>query len=163
MGTAVSDIAVRRLTQDDVDRLVAMESANQPTPWTEGVFKDELAAENRAYLAVLDGGSILGFGGVLVSDEEAHILNLLIAPDQRRKGYARRLMIGLVDAALEMGARHLILEVRSKNHSAIELYRRFGMAPVGARTDYYGDDDAVIMWACDIDSALYATTLEGLR
>jgi [ribosomal protein S18]-alanine N-acetyltransferase len=163
VGSAVSSIELRRLRPEDIESLAGMEAAHQPTPWSESVFADEISAKSRAYFAVLDSDQILGYGGVLVIDEEAHILNLLVAPDQRRRGYARRLMVELVDAAIEMGARHLTLEVRSRNQAAMELYRRFGLAPVGIRPGYYGDDDAVIMWAHDIDGEESKERLEVMR
>lgn len=162
MGSTVT-VEIRPLSPEDIDTLVAMESANQPRPWSEGVFTDELAAESRIYLGVVDGGALYGFGGMIVSGDEAHITNLLVAPDQRRKGFARRLMVSLIDAALDEGARHLTLEVRSRNRAGISLYQRFGMAPVGVRKGYYGDDDALILWVHDIDSSLYGAKLDSLR
>jgi ribosomal-protein-alanine N-acetyltransferase len=72
-------------------------------------------------------------------------------------------MLGLIDAALDKGARHLTLEVRSRNRAGISLYQRFGMAPVGVRKGYYGDDDALILWVHDIDSSLYGAKLDSLR
>ena len=162
MGSTVT-AEIRTLSREDIDALVAMESANQPRPWTVGVFNDELDADNRIYLGVVDGKSLYGFGGMIVSGDEAHVTNLLIAPDQRRKGYARRLLVSLIDAALARGARHLTLEVRSRNDAGLGLYHRFGLAPVGVRKGYYGDDDALVLWAHDIDSAEYASVLDLLR
>lgn len=162
MGSTVT-VEIRPLSPEDIDTLVAMESANQPRPWSENVFNDELAADSRIYLGVVDGESLYGFGGMVLTGEEAHITNLLIAPDQRRKGLARRLMVGLIDAALEQGARHLTLEVRSRNQAGLSLYQGFGMAPVGVRKGYYGDDDALILWVHDIDSSLYGAKLDSLR
>lgn len=162
MGSAMT-VEIRPLSSEDIETLVAMESANQPRPWSENVFNDELTSDSRIYLGVVDGEALYGFGGMILSGDEAHITNLLVAPDQRRKGLARRLMVGLIDAALEKGARHLTLEVRSRNKAGISLYQRFGMAPVGVRKGYYGDDDALILWAHDIDSSLYGAKLDSLR
>ncbi len=163
MGSTVTQPELRLLAPGDVEALVDLESANQSHPWTKGVFNDELRSKNRVYMAIVDGNQLLGFGGVMITDEEAHITNLLIAPDQRRKGFARRLLVALISESIERGARHLTLEVRSKNHAAIELYRRFGLGPVGVRKNYYGDDDALILWAYDIDSAEFVQRLEELR
>ena len=157
MGVGVSTIRTFELS--DVSAAVALEAANQPNPWSEGVFRGELAAENREYL-VVDGDGLIGFGGVMVIGEEAHITNLLVDPDRRGQGHGRALMFRLVQAAIDRGARHLTLEVRSKNEEARKLYGSFGLVPVGVRPGYYGDDDALIMWAHDIDLPEYE---EGLR
>jgi len=70
------------------------------------------------------------------------------------------MMVSLIKSAIEIGARHLTLEVRAANEPARRLYARFGLAPVGVRNRYYGDDDALIMWTHDIDRPGY---LEGVR
>lgn len=163
MGSTVTQPELRLLTPGDVEKLVDLETEFQPRPWTRGVFTDELRSKNRVYMAVIDGDQLLGFGGVMVTGEEGHITNLLIAPDQRRKGFARKLLVALISESIERGARHLTLEVRSRNRAAIELYRRFGLGPVGVRKNYYGDDDALILWAYDIDGAEFARKLERLR
>ncbi|HEY5890536.1 MAG TPA: ribosomal protein S18-alanine N-acetyltransferase, partial [Acidimicrobiia bacterium] len=135
----MSDRQIRRLSSNDIDRLVQFEAANQPIPWTPGVLNDEVVAENRVYLAILDGDSLFAYGGLMVVGEEAHILNLLVAPDQRRNGLGLLLLVGLIKEAIVIGARHLTLEVRSRNVPAITLYRKCGLAPVGIRPGYYGD------------------------
>ena len=154
----VSVITVRAFEDADVSAVLALEEANQPQPWSEGIFNDELSAENRTYL-VAEDDSVIGFGGVMLMGDEAHITNLLVAPEQRGQGVGRRLMVGLVQSAISEGARHLTLEVRSENETARSLYSGLGLAPVGVRPGYYDDDDALIMWAHDIDSAEYAERL----
>jgi ribosomal-protein-alanine N-acetyltransferase len=72
-------------------------------------------------------------------------------------------MLQLIAAGLEHGARNLTLEVRATNEGAQRLYSRFGMVAVGVRKHYYRDDDAVIMWATDIDQADYAARLAGIQ
>jgi len=72
------------------------------------------------------------------------------------------LLYDLVRTALARGAAHLTLEVAVGNEPAIALYRRFGLAPVGVRPNYYRDGDALIMWVRDIDSGAYATRLAGI-
>ena len=139
---------IRPMSLDHLVEVVSLETAEQPAPWSEQIFRDELSAQNRCYLVA--GAPIIGFGGVMVVGEEAHVTNLLVAPEHRRKGIARELLARLVDEALEMGARHLTLEVRESNVAARALYSSMGLAPVGVRRGYYGDEDALIMWAHDI-------------
>lgn len=148
---------IRDMTPEDLPAVVAMESANQPTPWSENVFREEIAADNRTYLVV--GEPVVGFGGVMVIGEEAHVTNLLVAPASRRQGLGRALLVALVEAAVRLGAKHLTLEVRAGNAGARALYASVGMAPVGMRRDYYGDDDAIIMWAHDIDAESFLWSL----
>lgn len=161
MGAALM-VQIRQMKSADISAAASLEKRSQPRPWSEGIFNDELAADNRIYLAAFDPG-LVGFGGVMLVGDEAHVTNLLVAEEARGNGIGGRLMLGLVDAAIEAGARHLTLEVRSKNKPATRLYQRFGLAPVGARPGYYGDDDALILWVHDIDSPEYAARLEAIR
>lgn len=156
MGLGV--ISLRPLLSSDIDAVVALERENQPQPWTEGILEGELSAEDRSYVAAEDNG-IVGFGGVMVVGEEAHVTNLLVAPAHRRKGIARQILSRLVRDAVDMGARHLTLEVRADNEPARRLYHRFGLAPVGIRPGYYQGEDALIMWAHDIDTREYLRSL----
>ncbi len=158
MGGGMRTMVIRPLTIEDLEAVVALEAANAPAPWSEGVFRDELAAENRIYLAAEEDG-VVGFAGVMLVADEAHVTNLLVDPGWRRRGIALTLMKSLIEAVVEAGGRHLTLEVRSQNEAARALYAGLGLAPVGVRKGYYGDDDALILWAHDIDSDEYRERL----
>ena len=158
MGGYLKTMVIRPLTIDDLQAVVALEAANAPVPWSEGVFRAELATENRIYLAADDEG-VVGFAGAMLVADEAHVTNLLVDPAWRRRGIGFDLMRSLIEAAVEAGARHLTLEVRSRNEAARALYARVGLAPVGVRQGYYGDDDALILWAHDIDGDDYLSRL----
>ena len=158
MDGDLKTMVIRPLTIDDLGALVALEAANAPAPWSEGVFRNELAAENRIYLGADEDG-LVGFAGAMLVADEAHVTNLLVDPAWRRRGIGFELMRSLIEAAVGAGARHLTLEVRSRNEAARALYARVGLAPVGVRQGYYGDDDALILWAHDIDGDEYLARL----
>jgi [ribosomal protein S18]-alanine N-acetyltransferase len=158
VGTTVTSI--RPMKAEDLTMVVALETSQQPRPWSESVFRGELDAQNRFYLVAEDDEGIIGFGGLMVIGDEAHVTNLLVSLPHRREGLGRQLMLALMESAVSSGARHITLEVRKENQAARALYARLGLAPVGVRPRYYGDDDALILWAHDIDKPEF---LEGLR
>jgi ribosomal-protein-alanine N-acetyltransferase len=137
---------------EDLEQVMALESSEQPMPWSERMFLEELAKDNRVYL-VAASDRVVGFGGVMVVGDEAHVTNLLVTADHRGNGVGRRLVRSLMTSAVERGAQHVTLEVRTSNRAARRLYASLGLAPVGIRPKYYGDEDALIMWAHDIDSS----------
>ncbi len=156
-------MVVRPMTGSDLPTVVELERRIYPQPWSLRVFEDELAQSGRVYVVAQAGDRIVGYGGVMVIVDDAHVTTLAVDPDSRRDRLGSRLMLQLVDAVLEMGAKHLTLEVRMSNQAAQRLYAKFGLAPVGVRKEYYGDEDALVMWAIDIDGTDYLVRLERLR
>jgi ribosomal-protein-alanine N-acetyltransferase len=159
----MSEILIRPMTRSDIPAVAALESVIYPSPWSPRVFFDELAMDNRRYLVMDAATGIVGYGGLLVIEEDAHITTLAVAPDMRGKRLGVKLMLALVDTALDNLARHLTLEVRASNVQAQGLYRRFGFDPVGRRKNYYVDEDALVMWATDIDTSEYQDRLVDIR
>ncbi len=159
--------SIRLMSPDDIPAVAALEQRVFADPWSENAFREELATASRRYLVAEEGRAILGYGGLLVVEDDAHIVTLAVEPGTRGQGLGTRLMLRLAEEALRAGAAHLTLEVRVSNQPAQSLYRRFGFETVGLRRHYYRDEDALIMWALDIDSEGYQRRLaeirEGLR
>ena len=153
----------RSMTIADIPIVVQLERATYPQPWSEGVFTDELSRDDRAYILAEVAGAMVGFGGLMFVEQDAHVTTLAVMSDARKRGLGTRLMLELIEVGLARGAQNLTLEVRATNDAAQRLYNRFGMAAVGVRKHYYRDDDAVIMWATDIDQAEYTGRLDEIR
>jgi len=89
--------------------------------------------------------------------------SLISNPLDERFQNCNELMLDMVQAALDAGTRHLTLEVRVSNGTAQKLYDRFGFEPVGRRKNYYKDEDALVMWATDIDTDDYQDRIASIR
>ena len=151
-------LVIRNMKPEDLDAVLAIEQASTPHPWTAGIFADELAqAESRRYVVAVEADHVVGFCGLLLSLDEGHITNVAVDPSLRRRGFAHEMMLATTRTAIAKSLRALTLEVRVSNSGAIALYQRFGFAPGGVRPRYYPDngEDALIMWAHDIDTADY--------
>ena len=156
-------MTIRPLHEGDLDAVIEVESASFVEPWSRSLFAEEIAQPTRRYLVALDGEAACGYGGIMLVGEDAHVVTLAVAPEYREQGVASRLLMGLIDVARAGDARHLTLEVRESNQAALELYRKFGFEPAGTRKGYYATEDAVVMWAVDIDSVDYQVTLASIR
>ncbi len=130
----------------DVDAVLALEQGAYAHPWTRGNFIDSLAAEHwaqvlRPAVAVPPRhrlpSPILGYVVAMAGVEEFHLLNVTVAPDQRRQGLATWMMTALQRHAATHHARTLWLEVRVGNADALALYKRLGFVPQGLRHHYY--------------------------
>jgi len=143
-------VDLRPLDVADLDRVHALELVASEDPWSRDLLAGELEGDrsDRQWLvATGSDGTILGFGGVLQVVDEAHVMNLVVDPEWRRHGIARRLLGRLLLDIGDRGAIAATLEVRSGNDAAIGLYRSFGFERAGRRPRYYPDGtDAEIMW-----------------
>jgi [ribosomal protein S18]-alanine N-acetyltransferase len=158
----VETVLIRPLVVEDLPSILRIEEATYPTPWTEGIFRDELAAAGRVYLVAEENDQVVGYSGLMVVLPEAHVTSVTVDPRKRGSRIGTRLMLRVCHEALAAGANSLTLEVRVSNRNAQALYQRFGMAPVGVRKRYYKDEDALVMWVHDIDSEAYRERLDEI-
>lgn len=144
---------IRAMNSQDLERVLDIESQVYTSPWSKPMFEDELSADSRRYFVdESDDGLVVGYGGLMLVGPESHVITLAVDPAFQGQGVGSRLLARLLTESVEGGARHLTLEVRASNHPARSLYQRFGFEEVGLRKGYYGDEDAVIMFARDIDA-----------
>lgn len=143
-----ASVRVAPMELADVPAVLDIERRSFSTPWPPEAFHQELTHNRLArYTVARQGGAVVGYAGVWLMVDEAHITTFAVHPDWRRQGVGRRLMQALLIAAREMGAVHMTLEVRVSNDGAQALYQQHGFAIAGRRERYYTDDqeDAYIM------------------
>jgi ribosomal-protein-alanine N-acetyltransferase len=135
-------------------------------PWSLSLFRQELAmTDTRVYLVASLGEQQVGHAGMMLVAGEAHVTTVVVDPSWQGRGVASRLLLSLHRAAIERGVGAMTLEVRVSNDRAIALYRRFGYAPAGIRRNYYSEEneDALVMWAHDVDQPAHAERLVGIE
>lgn len=143
--------------------IMPIENLVYPKPWSEKVFSEEIEMMGRGrrhYLVAYVGKELVGYGGLLFAEHDAHITNIAVNPEWHERGVATELMLELANEARIRECAALTLEVRHTNTAAQELYRRFGFVPAGIRKKYYENtDDAIVMWCTDIQSDEYSQRL----
>jgi [ribosomal protein S18]-alanine N-acetyltransferase len=109
--------------------------------------------------------SIIGFAGLWLMVDEAHITTIAMHPDHRRMGLGEFMLVSLIDIAYQIGAKWVTLEVRVSNYPAQNLYRKYGFREAGLRHRYYSDnnEDALIMWTDEINSPAYKHKFQELE
>jgi ribosomal-protein-alanine N-acetyltransferase len=153
------------MTLDDVPDVHRIEASSFPVPWPDYAFRQELQTNRMAhYMVVRAGAETVGYGGMWLMVDEAHITTFAVTPEWRRRGVGGRLMLEMMGLARELGARVATLEVRLSNRAARALYGRFGFRPVGVRPRYYSDngEDALIMTTPELHSAEMEQLFETL-
>src|ERR1700733_15245213 len=121
------EVVIAPMRQKDLPGVLRIEEAVFPDPWSRRLFVEELAQRtSRCYRAAWRGRQIVGFAGLMLIDDEAHVNNIAVDPEHQGRGVGRVLLSDLVRQALDRKVRHLTLEVRANNRSAIALYAKFG-------------------------------------
>ena len=139
-------VHIRPMTKSDLDGVMDIEQVSYPAPWKREHFLQEIHSHTSfPYVAVIDE-LVVGYVCLMSLFEDAQILNIAVAPQQRGKGIARKLLELAVSTARERGAEVLALEVRELNAAAIKMYEDFGFVRYFVRKGYYeGKEDALLM------------------
>ncbi len=141
---------------------------------TNGSTPDDRHSGLRQRLATLAGGRlhgspgkppIIGFAGMWVLYEEAHITTIGVEPAYRGRGLGEILLMDLFEEAERRNATWVTLEVRVTNATAQNLYRKYGFTIEGRRPRYYSDnnEDAFVMWSGNLKDQAYREQLAKLK
>jgi ribosomal-protein-alanine N-acetyltransferase len=157
-------VRVEPMGLGDIAAVLEIERASFTTPWPPEAFQQELRHNRLARYAVArQGTAVVGYAGVWLMVDEAHITTFAVHPDWRRQGIGRRLLLAMLTVAEELQATRMTLEVRVSNLAAQALYEGHGFAIVGRRERYYTDDgeDAYVMTTPPLHSAAMRGPMES--
>ena len=159
-------IRIEPMTLDDIDAVHAIERTSFVVPWPDEAYRNEILTNRLAsYVVARAGDTVVGFAGIWVMVDEAHVTTFAVDPRWRRRGIGERLLLTLLDLSMARRAREATLEVRLSNMPARRLYEKYGFRPVGIRPRYYSDngEDALIMTTETLDSASMRERIGRLR
>ncbi|MCJ7533062.1 MAG: ribosomal protein S18-alanine N-acetyltransferase [Anaerolineales bacterium] len=154
----VSDIAIRAMRFDDLERVTTIDEMSFSMPWPPHAYYKEMeksySLTRVAEITFMSGSQyVAGMMVTWVVMDEAHIATLAVDPEYRRLGIARRLLADTLKLCIQQGVRVVTLEVRVSNQAAQVLYRSFKFEEVARRKGYYMDnhEDALIMNVYDLN------------
>jgi [ribosomal protein S18]-alanine N-acetyltransferase len=140
---------IRRMNTKDIKEVLEIEHSCFETPWTRSAFEMEIKQNKLAvyFVAVIEE-KVVGYGGMWLIMDEAHITNIAVHPKYRGQKIGTKIMETIIQEAKNRRLLRMTLEVRNSNTVAQNLYRQLGFLPCGIRPGYYQDngEDALIMW-----------------
>lgn len=142
-------ISFENMKQTHLNDVVEIEQHSFPTPWSREAYRHEIAGNDFAYYTVaLLGQKVVGYCGMWVILDEAHVTTIAAHPDHRNRGLGALLLNQMINEAKRRGCIKMTLEVRPSNDHALRLYTKSGFVSHGLRPGYYADtgEDAIIMW-----------------
>lgn len=159
-------LRIEPMTFQDLPAVHAIERASFSVPWPDDAYRNELSTNRLAsYVVARADDGVVGFAGLWVMVDEAHVTTFAVDPRWRRHGVGERILLALLDLAVARRAREATLEVRLSNMPARRLYEKYGFRPVGIRPRYYSDngEDALIMTTDALDSVGMRDRVARLR
>lgn len=186
---------LRPMTEADIAQVAEIERQSFPTTWPQTAYRRELANHLARYLTIVDRAHepagavepaprrsffdifrrkpaaeqttdyIVGYVGVWLMVDQAHIVAIAVRENYRRRGLGELLLTEAIDLALANDQESVTLEVRRSNWQAQALYEKYRFLKVGVRRRYYTDnhEDAIIMTTPPINSESYREHLAYLR
>ncbi|MEA3055465.1 MAG: [ribosomal protein S18]-alanine N-acetyltransferase [Actinomycetota bacterium] len=145
--------------------VLRIEAQVYPRPWSLGLFMSELALKTtRAYFVAKVANQVVGYAGLMITGSDGHVTTIAVDPEWQRQHIGTRLLLALTNGAVDVGCTGLTLEVRVTNVGAQAMYREFGFAPAGIRKNYYTEtnEDAIVMWAHDIDLDVHRARVDAI-
>ena len=97
--------------------------------------------------------------------DEAHITTLALRDSYRRQGVGERLLIEIIEMAVQFNVNVVTLEARVSNKQAHALYEKYGFQKVGLRRAYYTDngEDALLMTTDSLTSNTFQSHFQQLK
>ena len=129
-------------SQDAATILAVMEDVYGHSPWKLEQIEADLGQASSTYFLALDeGGQVLGFVALQETLYEVEILQIAVKRAFQGQGLAQQLLAQLPDQ------KEIFLEVRVSNQPAQSLYKKMHFEEIARRKNYYHDpiEDAVIM------------------
>ena len=137
---------IRRFSFFDLDRVLEIERQAFPkSPYNWATFANLQWLYPETFLVYVEkippeeGAKIWSY---ITFSEDGHIISIAVHPERRRQGIGKTL-VGRVITAPRV--KRVWGEVRRNNAGAQAFYRSLGFAVVGMISNYYGNEDALIM------------------
>jgi ribosomal-protein-alanine acetyltransferase len=164
---SAAEVVVRPLRSADIESVarIQRQSFSEYEVWSVQAYLTELTNPNAVYLVAMIGEEIVGYGGLWVIMDEAHVTTIAVAPNYRGQRIGERLLVEMLLEAQRKGATRATLEVRSTNEPARRLYEKYGFVFVAIRKGYYQDnnENADILWINDMTEPAWRKRFSELR
>jgi [ribosomal protein S18]-alanine N-acetyltransferase len=149
---------VSRARASDLDAIMALEDTGfEHAAWSRDSWAGELMGTDRQVLAYRDADDrLVAVATLHLVDDFADLLRIVVAPERRGQGIARKLLIASILMAQATGAVRVLLEVEADNAPALAVYRRLGFAAIDLRRDYYGPGLHAVVMELPIEELSYS-------
>ncbi|MCY6958823.1 ribosomal protein S18-alanine N-acetyltransferase [Clostridium brassicae] len=143
----MNDFEISFIEEKDTSEVLNINNLCFNPPWSLESLQNEIKNKFSKYIVLKKKNKVIGYVGIWLIIDEAHITNIAVHPDYRNIGCGNILMNEIIHLCKQRNVPSITLEVRFNNTPAINLYKKFGFIEEGLRKNYYENNiDAVVMW-----------------
>ncbi len=126
-----NDFKIYPMDASSIKSILNISELSFPISWSFESLQSELDNKFAKYVVLKSGNSIIGYGGMWVIIDEAHVTNVAVHPDARGLGAGDMIVEALFRICRKNKVCGITLEVRSSNFIALNLYQKYGFQQEG--------------------------------
>lgn len=137
---------IERMTENDLEQIIAIEKETFKQPWQRSFFEYDLQQPSRYCLVAKQNNIVLGYANIWHFADELQLANIAVKKEYRKQGIGTFFLQEIINIAKEKRCRSIILEVRISNTAAQYLYEKFGFRSIFIRKQYYPDGEEALVY-----------------
>jgi len=146
---------IKKVNLDDLDKIMKMEKEAFKSDSFSKEFMKKLILQSTLFLKLIkkqDTQKILGFIIIIQDDlNRLNIINFLINKKNQNKGYGSYLLTKTLEIVRQInGIKKIVLNVKTKNKTAIKLYEEFNFRIVREIENYYRNQGNAYLMELDL-------------
>lgn len=137
---------IERMQESDLKGVMEIEKASFKLPWKRSYFLYDMNRAHTYCLVAKEDQKVLGYLIAWKIEDQLHLANIAVHPNERRKGIGSELLKTILAIAAEIRCKSIFLEVRESNRVAQNFYRKFGFIHILTQKNYYHDGEDALIW-----------------
>ena len=137
---------IERMQISDLNEVMTIERTSFKLSRKRAFFLYDMNRPHAFCLVAKEKNRLVGYLIAWKIEDQFHLANIAVHPDQRRKGIGCQLLKTILEIGKEVKCKNIFLEVRESNISAQNFYHQFGFVHTLTQKHYYHDnEDALIL------------------
>ena len=141
-------LSFRLASAGDLSDISDIEARAHSHPWPDATLLWSITQPSVLACLAVQEQRVIGYAFIEQVLDEATLLNITIDPAHQQRGHGKTLLQHAL-SQLPPTTQRTVLEVRTSNHAAKQLYATLGFTTIATRKRYYptdtGREDALVM------------------
>lgn len=148
----MKNIQIFEMTIEDYEQIKDILISDFDDFWSPEILKSEILGQNKKYIVAKKQNEIVGFAGIMISDIEVEIMNIVTKKSERGNGIGKILLNKIIEISKNNSTQNIFLEVNENNVIARKMYENAGFLQIGERKDYYNSHEKAIIMSKKVNN-----------